>query len=73
LTDFDGLPFLDRDAQDLPGKRARYRDGRFIGFEFKQRLLWLDYISDFDVDLQHIAGLDTFAQGWQFDFCSHGW
>jgi len=73
LAYLDRFPFFDRYAQDFPSKWTGDRHGRLVGLELEQGLLELDYIANLDVDLQDIAGFNTFAQAWQFDFCSHGW
>jgi hypothetical protein len=72
LPDLERIAFSDRDTKDLTRKRTWNSYGGLVGFEFQQGLLELDHITDLDIDLQHIAGFDTFAQTWQFDFCSHG-
>ena len=44
-------------------------DRSFVGFDFEQRLFFIDLIASFDENLQQVAASDVFAQLRQLHFC----
>ena len=71
LADFQLLAFFDVNlAHDSAGRRWNFDSG-LIGFEFEQRLVFIDLLADFDEDLEQIARADVLPQFREFHFNAH--
>ena len=71
LADFQLLAFFDVNlAHDSAGRRWNFDSG-LIGFEFEQRLVFVDLLADFDEDLEQIARADILPQFREFHFNAH--
>ena len=61
LADLDLVAGLDLDFLDPPGHRRRHLDGRLVGFELDDRLVFLDHVAGLDEHAQHVARRDVFT------------
>ena len=71
LTDLDGIPFFNQHTGNATAGRTRHFNHCFVGFNFEQRLAWLDDIACRDKNRDDIAGGDIFPKIGQFKFCGH--
>ena len=71
LADLQLLALFDVNlADDSAGRRWNFDRG-LIGFEFEQRLVFIDLLADFDEDLEQIARADVLPQFREFHFNAH--
>jgi hypothetical protein len=61
LANLDLVAGLDLDVLDLSGHRRRHLDGRLVGLELQDRLIFDQRVARFDEHAQHVAGRDVLA------------